>query len=304
MRKQNETHLQVLSLRRKHSTKEVSILLGIPVGTVKTICSRLGATRDNHKLREFFKLPDIALSANTELQPMVSPPTPTVITGDDELDAVLWLRQVVKTGDTSLIEKAIKASERIKSSEDQLEKKYGNYLMTLPNSNTMMSAFGSIGFANIKGLAATTLSNKEKQRESLSRYGSKDVLFSTLEQETFCIEALSGLPKIDGDYFTNYREQSKLTVEVFSSITEMAPNTLSDCMYELEYWQKLYRLRSCWESYDHLEQVNQREDFLFHCMTFLRPKTREEGVAVFHYLADNDSMNRESTDAILNNLIR
>lgn len=52
-------------------------------------------------MREFFRLPDPVASHCTALQPPVAPPQPVAATGDDDLDAVLWLRQVVQTGDAA-----------------------------------------------------------------------------------------------------------------------------------------------------------------------------------------------------------
>ena len=65
---------QVLALRRTQSARAVAQALNIPLGTVKAISSRAGITRDNQKLRAFFRLPEIVASACTALQPPVAPP--------------------------------------------------------------------------------------------------------------------------------------------------------------------------------------------------------------------------------------
>ena len=96
-------HAQVLALRRTHSARAVAQALSIPLGTVKAISSRAGLTRDNAKLREFFRLPEPTASTSTALQPPVAPPEPVAVTGDRDMDAVLWLRQVVQSGDAGLI---------------------------------------------------------------------------------------------------------------------------------------------------------------------------------------------------------
>lgn len=98
---------QVLALRRTQSAKATAQALGIPLGTVKAISSRAGITRNNTMLRAFFRLPEPVASACTDLQPPVAPPQPVAVTGDSDLDAVLWLRQVVQTGDAALIDKAM-----------------------------------------------------------------------------------------------------------------------------------------------------------------------------------------------------
>jgi len=54
-----ELRQHVLALRRTHTFSEVAKSTNLPLGTVKTICSRSGAFRDNLKLRKLFALPGI-----------------------------------------------------------------------------------------------------------------------------------------------------------------------------------------------------------------------------------------------------
>ena len=74
-------HAQVLALRRTQSARAVAQALNIPLGTVKAVSSRAGLTRDNAKLREFFRLPEPTASTCTALQPPVAPPEPVAVTG-------------------------------------------------------------------------------------------------------------------------------------------------------------------------------------------------------------------------------
>ncbi len=71
---------QVLELRRTQSARAVAQALNIPLGTVKAITSRAGLTRNNQKLREFFRLPEPTASTCTALQPPVAPPEPVAVT--------------------------------------------------------------------------------------------------------------------------------------------------------------------------------------------------------------------------------
>ena len=133
-------HAQVLALRRTQSARAVAQALNIPLGTVKAVSSRAGLTRDNARLREFFRLPKPVASTCTALQPPVAPPEPVAVTGDRDLDAMLWLRQVVQTGDAALIAKAQQAAERIKTPAQELEKRYGDFLMRQSGGNTAVSS--------------------------------------------------------------------------------------------------------------------------------------------------------------------
>ena len=217
------THLraQVLALRRTQSARAVAQALNIPLGTLKAISSRSGITRNNEDLRAFFRLPEIVASACTALQPPVAPPQPVAVTGDKDLDAVLWLRQVVQTGDTALIDKAMQAAERIKTKPDELEKRYGDFLMRQTGGNTMRAVFGSIGFANLKGLAESTLDKQARKREALARFGSDQAVFATLPQEQFCMDALALVPQDTKGWHDFDQEQGNAA---FAQQTELVPH--------------------------------------------------------------------------------
>ena len=110
-----ELRARVLELRRTHSAADVARQTGLPVGTVKAICSRAGTTRDNMAARAFFTLPPLALVSTTAVTAPAVLPEQRAVTGDADVDAVLWLREVVATGDGDLIAKALQAAQRIQT---------------------------------------------------------------------------------------------------------------------------------------------------------------------------------------------
>lgn len=132
---------QVLELRRGHSLREVAAQTGLPLGTVKTICARSGAFKDNPQHRVLFTLPEVQ-SSTTLAAPML--PTESPVTGDKEIDAVLWLREVIKTGRADLIEKAMEAAKRIKTPLKDLEKRYTAHLIA-KIGGSWVTALGSFG---------------------------------------------------------------------------------------------------------------------------------------------------------------
>ena len=293
---------QVLALRRTQSARAVAQALSIPLGTVKAISSRAGITRDNTMLRAFFPLPEPVASACTDLQPPVAPPQPVAVTGDSDLDAVLWLRQVVQTGDAALIDKAMQAAERIKTPAKELEQRYGDYLMRASGGNTMRAVFGSIGFANLKGLAERVLDKQRRRREALARFGSEQAVFAENVQERFCVDALALVPVAT----KGWREYDQAQANAaFGQHPDMAPHTLADCLYELDFWDDLYRLRHGWDNAgDDLPEVNARRHYIeAHCMATIRPKTRDEAKAVLRYMAAHEMFGRTETDAVLENLV-
>ena len=294
-------HAQVLALRRTHSARAVAQALSIPLGTVKAISSRAGLTRDNQKLREFFRLPEPTASNCTALQPPVAPPEPVAVTGDNDLDAMLWLRQVVQTGDTALIDKAMQAAERIKTPAQELEKRYGDFLMRQSKGNTMAAVFGSIGFADLKGLAERVLDKQQRRTEALARFGSVDDVFATLAQEQFCMDVLAPVPVATGVWGSIDQAQANAA---FAQHPDMVPHTLADCLHELEYWDALYRLRHGWDAGDELPEVYARRCYLdSHCLSTIRPKSRAEAIAVLRFMAKSEMFDRSETDSVLENLV-
>lgn len=297
----NEIKQQVLKLRHTHSLAEVAKLTGLPVGTVKTICSRSGAFRDNMTHRALFSLPPIKESAETLPAVPELPPQRTV-TGDTEVDAVIWLREVISTGQVPLIDKAMEARKAIKTPMKELEKRYSNWLIQSQPGN-FLAGIASIGFDNLEGLAKSSVTKLATAREARSRFG--DDLFADTPAELFCIAALHGID-CDGIGFANDDEADRR----FLAHPEVLPNTLADCLHELAYWDALYSLRNS-VSYDGANarpsEAFDRELFLFRMLGRIKPRSKDEAMAVLRWILDHKEtyMGRgENTDAVLSNLIR
>jgi hypothetical protein len=269
------------------------------LGTVKTICSRSGAFRDNQTLRALCTLPPIQQSESTTLIVPDLPPQ-DVVTGDNEVDAVLWLRQVISTGQAALIEKAMLAAKWIKTPLAELEKRYRDHLVA-QSPGHFAAAWGSFGFADLEELVNTSTEKLTRQHEALSRFGSVDALFLKTSAEQFCIDALAGLKrKREFGEFDNAQVDQR-----FQARHDLIPQTLSDCLHELAYWDNLYTIRQASHDNagDHWPEVQARDDFVFRSLARIRARTKEEAVAVFRYLADSEHMDREEANDILSNLM-
>lgn len=290
-----EVHRQVLELRRSHSLREVAEKTGLPIGTVKTICSRSGVFRDNPAHRTLFTLPPMQQSSTTALA-VPSLPRQEAITGDNDLDAVLWLRSVIKTGQAALIEKAMRAAKRIKTPLLELEERYTQHLR-VTNPGNPFATFASFDFADLDMLAKRSIKKLALQTEAASRFG--DGLFAGTAAEQFCIDALCGLKR---NRMLDFDKQEVCLR--FEARADLMPNTLTDCLHELAYWSELYRLRNSTGSWENAPEAYARESFVFASLTHIRSRTKQEAVAVFRYLAAEDRMGDTETEAILLNLIR
>lgn len=286
---------RVLDLRRSHSLREVAERTGLPIGTVKTICSRSGAFRDNPKHRALFSLPPIRES-NQTLPAIQHLPPQKSVTGDSELDSVLWLREVIGTGQAAMIEKAMEAAKLVKTPLDELEKRYTKHLVSM-NPGHFAASFASFGFSDLEGFAKTSVKKLTLRNEAAARFG--DSLFDDTEAEIFCAEALAGLERGNMLDFDDHEVDAR-----FKARPDLMPNTLNDCLHELAFWRELYWLRRATGGFsDPAPEASAHDDMVFRMLAEVRPRSKEESIAVFRYLAENDCMDRSETNDILLNLI-
>ena len=264
----DEQRQRVITLRRNNSLSKVSELVGLPLGTVKTILSRSGRFKDNPKHRAMFTLPEEQKATSTQPATLDLPPQ-QVVTGDKEVDALLWLRAVISTGQAGLIERAMEAAKRIETPFKELEKRYHDYLHVSQPGN-FFATFGAIGFADLDSLAKKSIMREQRRCEALARFG--DAIFDDTRAEVFCTEMLRGLdPR---KYVIGYDKHE--AAERFKQCPEYLPNTLADCLYELDYWSQLYRLRNAYDSYyDTSPESSARE--WFYIWIACRDQTKEQG---------------------------
>lgn len=287
---------QVLELRRRHTLREVAAAVGLPLGTVKTLLSRSGAGRDNAHHRAFFTLPPIRVSAET-LPSVPELPPQQRVTDDKEVDAVLWLHSVIKTGQTAMIDLAMAAAKKIKTPMDVLEKRYRDYLASTQPHN-LFAALSSFGFGDLESMAQRATCEHRQRMEAFARF---DNPMADTEAELFCIETLRGLEPVRqfGDF------DKGQVAERFKASPDLMPNTLADCLYELDYWQQLYVLRDAVERHagGGPAESTARDWFVFGLLAQIRPRSKPEALAVFRYMVSSERDDMAESEAILCNLI-
>ncbi|MBV6753015.1 hypothetical protein KV580_22080 [Pseudomonas chlororaphis] len=244
-----------------------------------------------------FTLPPIKASQETLPSAPELPPQQSV-TGDKEVDAVLWLRSIINTGQAAMIERAMEAAKRIKTPLKDLERRYSNYLLANCNGN-VLATFGSFGFADLESLALRAVDKQRQRLEGVARFG--DALMDDTDAEAFCIETLRGMKIAKGEALLDKKESAAR----FNARPDLMPHTLSDCLYELDYWHQLYLLRHAVDIYgsDGPAESTAREWFVFGLLAEIRPRNKAEALAVFRYLVASDRDDMEESEAILCNLI-
>lgn len=295
MRLSNEQREQVITLRRTHSLNEVASLAGLPLGTVKAIVSRSGLFTDNPRQRAMFSLPPLQSGGET-LPAVQELPPQQAVTGDREVDALLWLRQVIETGEPARIEQAKQAAGQITTPLDELEKRYGKWLVA--GAGHMFAGLGSIGFADLDGLAKRAITRRANEAEAAGRFGG--ALRDDTQAEAFCQEVLRGLER------DSWQLPPEQVAGRFKAVPELMPHTLSDCLHELAYWNELYRLRNACDTqgyYENSIEAHARDWFVFGLLAELRPRNREEARATLRYLMGSERDDAPEAERILDNLI-
>lgn len=246
--------------------------------------------------RALFSLPPIQASASTALA-VPQMPAQKIVTGDAEIDAVLWLREVISTGNAELIAKAKEAASRITTPLTQIEKRYTDWIRRVSPGNfgALLAAFG---FANLDGLAKSSTEQALRRHEARARFG--DHIFDDTPAEKFCIKTLKGMRMPKGGWSLDEEEVDRR----FDAKPEQRPQTLTDCIFELEQWRQLYWLRhAVGDCGDTHERVYARECYVFRMLSRIPPRDVDEAAEVFRYLTSNDGMDRAHTGAIILNLI-
>lgn len=256
--------------------------------------------QDNQAFRALFTLPPIQPSNSTALA-VPETPTPKTVTGDREVDAVLWLQECVRTGHQALIDNALQAARKIATPMKELSQRYANYLMG-QHGSSIMAALGSMNFGDLESQAKDAIERKQKQHAALSRFGTVDALFSDTAAEAASTKALRGVKRTKDGIFNDYDPAQ--VEQRFSKSVDLRPDTLADCLHGLDYWHQLYWLRAAFEGVgDSPAYAQAHEDHCFAMLAKIAPRSKEESLAVLEHMEERSAEDREESPAILRNLI-
>lgn len=255
--------------------------------------------QDNQAHRALFTLPPIRLSSETA--PAVQTlPEQKRVTGDKELDAVLWLREVIRTGQPGPVATALEAFKKIKTPGNELDKRYADYLRRASGGNPLAVAFGSFGFSDLEHLAKRTLEKAALATEAFARFGG-ETLWQDTPAEQFCEKALK---RCKG--FKDYLDNDQVEVEKrFRKHADLMPHTLTDCLHEIEYWGRLYALRNAaGECGDGMHEAIARGWFVERLLGEIPPRSIAEAEQVLDYAAYAEAIEHDQLVAIARNLLK
>lgn len=250
---------------------------------------------NNEAFRALFTLPPVKESANSRiLVPKI--PSHEAITGDQEVDAVLWLQKVVGTGNQLLIDKAMEAAARIKTPMKQLGERYAEHLRAV-GAHPLQVAFTAIGFGELENQAERAIKTACNRHEALSRFGSIESLCDDTPAEKACRIALRGLKKKNSFYDD---EQAR---KRFNRYPALMPSTIDDCLYARAFWQKLYWLRDATvELGDPPPEGSAHDSYCFRMMAHIRPRDLDEAMRALDHRYQDES-DSPGVEQIIRNLV-
>ncbi|EIY2511830.1 hypothetical protein OE494_30370 [Pseudomonas aeruginosa] len=236
---------------------------------------------NNTRHNTLFSLPPIAISASTAPAAQELPPQ-QVVTGDKEVDAVLWLREVIATGQPGPIATALEAAKKIKTPLTEIAKRYGQHL-AYETGSPFAAALGSFGFDDLDGLAKGSIEREKLRAEARGRFPG-DSIWQNTPAEEFCLVALN---RCKG--FRDYLDYDREAVSKrFRKHADMMPATLADCTLELDYWRRLDKLRHASGNWgDGLHKAIARQWFVEELLAEIPPRSYEEARQVLDWVNDN-----------------
>lgn len=229
-----------------------------------------------------FVLPPVQASP-AEVPAVQALPAQQAVTGDQELDALLWLREVIKSGQPGPINTALEAAKRIKTPLRTLAERYAKYLVH-STGNTLAGVFGSFGLDDLEGLAQKSIANAQRKTEAEARFPG-GTIWNDTPAEVFCIRALY---RMKGAKDLIDMDRAKAAAR-FKQYPEQLPSTLDACLQELQYWNQLYWLRqSVGECGDGAPETTAREWFAYDLLAEITPRSFEESIRVMDWLDEQD----------------
>ncbi|VYT93570.1 helix-turn-helix domain-containing protein [Metakosakonia massiliensis] len=278
---------------------------------------------DNIEHKALFTIP--AAVHSTTLANIKPLPEQRKITGDKQTDAYLWVLEVIRMNEPAHLDAAEAALEKITITTKEAEKRYSRYLLA-NRVDPFVAAFGTIGMDNPDQAIKNAREKIKKAAEVCAIFGSYEAALEDVEAE----RVIKSSPKFIDDYDWGWTpeelkdghigcdrmfeidEQRRTLVGGYCDVLP-PPNTLSDVVRELVYWDWLYRERHCaarelgheYGYAEHPNYVYDRENHLEKLLSSIKPVTRAEAMEVCQWVLENERLNDlgDVTNAIILNLV-
>jgi hypothetical protein len=278
---------------------------------------------DNLVHKALFTIP--AATYSTALATVKPLPVQRKITGNKQVDAYLWVLEVIKTNEPAHFEAAEAALKKLKITPKEAQQKYSDYLVK-SGAHVFQIALGSVGMDNPQSYFDRAKEQVTQASRVRSIFGSYEAALELTEPEKRML--VGELAEIYAPFhYWNEQERAEgcmygERVNETSQLRKAAakgfaaqlpePHTLSDVVNEYLYWDWLYQMRNvAAKELDsggfgdgERDYIFDREDYLEEKLTTIRPVTRQEAIDVCQWLlAEERFCDRDLKDKIILNLV-
>lgn len=267
---ESNTKARIIELKRKHSYKEVSQMLGIPINTIKTIVARSGKLRDNEAHRKYFSMPD----PKDEYQPIENT---AKLNGSTDIDLANYAIDLAAQGD---IQAAQNALNRVQTPLTVLDEQHQETLRNL-GAPAIALAMAKNQFSVIPARIEHYKIVNERNIDTLRRFGSIQAAAET-DQDRFLKDIIGN---IDPDDWHND--------PLFDQVEDKAPQTIADIIHELEFWTDIQMRRRHLMIDQDEDHIDIRRSYLMRKIKQIKPRNPEESKMVL-----NSSVFKELTDEV------
>lgn len=283
-----------------------STILDDSKGDASTSAAHAGT--DNRVVSEhgkLFAIPEPKPTADSQELEVPTLPDPQPVTGNREVDAWLWLKEVCKTTtNEAVLDLVEEAAGRLKSSMEELKRGYIQWFEKQPeNRSAFLLAMVDMEPAEINNYIDKARNRLQRYREALAQVGTVDAVIDQMPPERMLHETTSeSVGPMDSIWDWG---DDRLTQLFEHSIN---PISLTEVVSELEYWNWLGGIRrnleatlgDYWGDGDPL--VSARTEYLERLLCRVAPSDNQETKRVLDALdkgllcvADYEGLARKSS---------
>lgn len=277
--------------------------------------------KDNIEHKALFTIPTTTHSTTlANIKPL---PEQRKITGDKQTDAYLWVLEVIRMNEPAHLDAAEAALEKITITPKEAEKRYSRYLLA-NRVDPFVAAFGTIGMDDPARAIEIARENIKKAAGVRATFGSYEAALEDVEAERIIKTSPKYVKGCDFGWSAEEMEAGHISGHRIFEIDDQRralvggyidvlpqPNTLSDVVRELVYWDWLYRERDCaarelgheYGYSEHHNSVYDREKYLEELLSSIKPVTRAEAVEVCRWFLESgkgEYMENDGAAVILN----
>uniref|UniRef100_UPI001B3008A7 hypothetical protein n=1 Tax=Vibrio crassostreae TaxID=246167 RepID=UPI001B3008A7 len=208
------------------------------------------------------------------------------VTGDKEVDAYLWLRQIVSEVPHPMVfNLAEEAVKKLTRPLKELVDAYSSWAIQQDGASAIGVAFGTFHMDNFAGTLEGHRKKLEQFNAAKGHFGTIEAAFELTEPEAILVDR----------WVLDYgdRQESPLLreSEYYHMLDVLPkPTSITEVLNELEYWDELYSLRYALEECEQHCLVEIRIHWLECQLPVMPPASKEEAVRLAEYISTDDRL--------------